>query len=74
MRVALLASLALVAGLALGWALSMGGYVLYFSITGRVDREGAAAMGVAFGIGPLVGLALGIGLAAAVALRSRRRA
>ncbi len=73
MRAAGLAALGLVTGLVLGWTASLGAYIAYFSLTGAVDREGSAGMGVAFGIGPLVGLILGIALAVALPTRFRRR-
>jgi len=56
----MLAMLAFVGGVVLGWILAMVGYVAWFELTDTIDREGAAAMGMAFGIGPMIGLITGV--------------
>ena len=46
-----------------GYVLSFAVYVFFTGALGWFDREGAWAMGVAFTIGPFVGLVCGAGLA-----------
>lgn len=63
--------LAFLGGALVGYAASIAAYVAYTEIADFHDREGAAAMGVAFFFGPVVALACGI--AAAVWAARRRR-
>jgi len=56
----LLVAFAFLLGVVVGFALSLGAYIAYTSLTGFIDREGAMAMGVAFLIGPVVALVCGI--------------
>lgn len=54
------------------WIAVMAGYVIFTTVTGFFDREGAAAMGFAFTIGPFCALIAGT-LAAILVLRRYRR-
>lgn len=63
--------LAFLAGLVAGYGLSIAAYVLATSTGVAFDRDGGMAMGVAFMIGPFVGLLCGI---LAAVLAGRRKA
>jgi hypothetical protein len=65
-----LAMLGFLGGAVAGWAACLLVYIMATSLFGYHDFEGAAAMGTAFMIGPVVGLLTGI--AAAVWLGRRR--
>lgn len=51
---------AFLAGMTLGMLLALGGYLAWVELGGK-DMEGAAAMGVFFLYGPILGLFLGAG-------------
>ncbi len=51
---------AFLAGMTLGMLLALGGYLAWVELGGK-DMEGAAAMGVFFLYGPILGLVLGAG-------------
>lgn len=72
MRNVVLGAVAFVAGAVGGWVAVMVAYVLYIQVTGAFDREGAMAMGAAFGIGPTVGVLVGMLAAAWTIARLRR--
>jgi hypothetical protein len=61
---------AFLAGLVAGYGLSILGYLCATSFFGVFDRDGGMAMGVAFMIGPIVGILCGI----AAAIWAARRA
>lgn len=52
--------LAFLGGAIGGWMVAIGIYIVWFEITGDVDRDGGMAMGVAFFFGPILGLITGI--------------
>lgn len=74
MRAIAFAALAFLIGLVMGWGGALVAYVVVTITTGFVDRDGGAAMGVAFGIGPIVGLTLGTIGALVAVWRTRARA
>lgn len=63
-----------VLGVIAGWAVAMGGYIVWTTLLGGFDREGTLAMGVAFTIGPALGLVTGIAGAIWAVRRGRREA
>lgn len=71
MQAVALAVVAFVVGAVAGWVAVMVGYVVYVEAFDVFDREGAMAMGAAFGIGPVAGVALGIAAAVWVVTRLR---
>lgn len=68
------AVLMFVLGAVAGWIVAMGGYIVWTELLGGFDREGAIAMGVAFTIGPALGLVTGIAGAIWAVRRGRRAA
>ncbi len=69
----LLAFLAFLGGIVLGWVGVMIAYIIATVAFGYFDREGATAMGLAFTVGPFVGLLTGIAAAAFVIIRRANR-
>jgi hypothetical protein len=67
-----LAVVAFAVGAVAGWIAVMVGYIVYVEAFDVFDREGAMAMGAAFGIGPVAGVALGIAAAVWAVGRLRR--
>lgn len=71
MKTALLAFLAFLAGVVAGWLCAVAIYIAATNWFGYFDRDGGAAMGTIFMLGPTAGLLFGI--AAAIAVVRRRR-
>ncbi len=56
-----------------GWMVAIGLYIVWFEVSGDVDRDGGAAMGVAFFFGPVLGLITGL-IAAIMTYRATKPA
>ncbi|MGH6615282.1 hypothetical protein [Sphingomonas sp.] len=69
-----LVGLGFIGGVVAGYLACVLAYLFWTVVLGGFDREGAWAMGVAFGIGPFVALLSGIAAALWIGLRKRRRA
>lgn len=52
-------------GLIVGFGVAFGGYFIWLTWLGGIDREGAGAMAAFFFYGPSIGFVLGIATAAA---------
>ncbi len=63
--------LAFIAGLVVGEAVAIIGYILATNFFGLVDRDGGGAMGAIFILGPMLALVLGVLFAVMAARRSR---
>ena len=64
--------LAFIGGAIGGWLVAFVGYILYFEISGAIDRDGGTAMAVAFALGPMLGVVTGV-VAAVFAAKATRR-
>lgn len=73
MREVGLGIVAFMLGAIAGWAAVMAGYVVYAEMFEVFDREGRMAMGMAFGIGPIVAVACGLAAAVWAVIRRHRR-
>lgn len=62
---------AFLAGLVIGEAIPICGYLIAVSYMGVFDRDGGGAMGAIFILGPMVAIVTGIILAVIVAIRTR---
>ncbi len=64
--------LAIIAGLVIGEAVAIIGYILATNFFGLFDRDGGGAMGAIFILGPLLAITLAIVFAIIVAARTKR--
>lgn len=65
-------SLAFIAGLVVGEAIPIIGYILATNFFGLFDRDGGGAMGAIFIIGPLLAITCAIVFAIVVAQRTKK--
>lgn len=74
MRIVGLVILAFGFGVAAGWFLAMGAYIVETGLLGVHDHDGGGAMAYGLVIGPIAGLVLGTVLAAITAIRLTSKA